>query len=91
MVVFRRGCLVASVHGCCCSMLCVVQTTGAVKRLPSLGRTPAGDRPPNLGHLLGWLQGIPLAASAAKDPYHHHNDHLQRYAAELQGPFGVGY
>lgn len=44
---------------------------GTLKQLPSLGHTPGGDRPApcNLNNLMSWLQSIPLAASAAQDPY----------------------
>jgi hypothetical protein len=41
-----------------------------LNRLPSLGTTPAGKSlPSNANNLMSWLQGIPLAASAAKSPY----------------------
>jgi hypothetical protein len=47
-----------------------------LNRLPSLGATPAGKTlPSNANNLMSWLQGIPLAASAARSPYR--SDHLQ--------------
>lgn len=51
--------------------LLLLLAAGTLKQLPSLGHTPGGERPApcNLNNLMSWLQSIPLAASAAQDPY----------------------